>query len=52
MIVFQVISTLILIAIVAVMYAVAIKLINEHRQIHNTKENTEDQDNLDLTNKQ
>lgn len=49
MIVFQVISTLILIAIVAVMYAVAIKLINEHRQIHNTKE---DQDDLDLTNKQ
>jgi Tfp pilus assembly major pilin PilA len=52
MIVFQVISTLILIAVIAIMYSVAIKLVNEHRQIHSTKENIEDQDNLDLTNKQ
>ena len=52
MIVLQVISVLVLIFIVAIMYAVAIKLVNEHRELHNKKDDADDQDNLDLTNKQ
>lgn len=52
MIILQVISALVLVFIVAVMYAVAIKLVNEHRELHNTKDADDDQDNLDLTNKQ
>lgn len=50
MITFQVISLLILVAIVVTMYAVAIKMLYEHRKLHNKKE--DDQDNLDLTDKQ
>jgi hypothetical protein len=34
------------------MYAVAIKLVKEHRELHSIKDESEDQDNLDLTNKQ
>jgi hypothetical protein len=34
------------------MYAAAIKLVNEHRELHSIKDEPEDQDNLDLTNKQ
>ena len=49
MIVLQMISILVVVFIVVVMYATAIKLVNEHRELHNGKE---DQDNLDLTNKQ
>ena len=52
MIFLQIISALVLVSIIVVMYAVAIKLINEHRKLHNTKEDDSDQDNLDLTNKQ
>lgn len=52
MIVLQVLSALVLIFIVAVMYAVAIKLVNEHRELHSAKDDVDDQDNLDLTNKQ
>jgi len=49
MIFLQVISALVLICIIVVMYASAIKLVKEHRELHS--KNT-DQDNLDLTNKQ
>lgn len=49
MIFLQVISALVLVFIVVIMYLVAIKLVQEHRELHN--KNT-DQDNLDLTNKQ
>jgi len=52
MIILQVISLLVLISIIVVMYTVAIKLVNEHRKLHNRKEDTSNQDNLDLTNKQ
>lgn len=52
MILLQVISVLVLIFIIIIMYAVAIKLVNEHREFHSTKEDNNDQDNLDLTNKQ
>lgn len=50
MITFQVISLLILVAIIVTMYAVAIKMLYQYRQLHNKKE--DDQDNLDLTDKQ
>lgn len=49
MIVLQIISALVLVFVVVVMYATAIKLVKEHRELHS--KNT-DQDNLDLTNKQ
>lgn len=39
MIIFQVISALVLIVIIAVMYAVAIKMMYEHRKLHNKKDN-------------
>jgi uncharacterized membrane protein len=52
MIFLQIISALVLICIIVVMYAVAIKLVNEHRELHSIKDEPEDQDNLDLTNKQ
>jgi len=52
MILLQVISVLVLILIIIIMYAAAIKLVNEHRELHSIKEDTDYQDNLDLTNKQ
>lgn len=52
MIVLQIISVLVLIFAIVVVYAAAIKLVNEHRELHSIKDEPEDQDNLDLTNKQ
>ena len=49
MIFLQLISMLVLVFVVVVMYITAIKLVQEHRDLHN--KNT-DQDNLDLTDKQ
>jgi len=37
MIILQVTSLLILVAIIVTMYAVAIKMLYEHRQLHNKK---------------
>lgn len=52
MITLQIINALVLIAIIGSMYAVAIKMLYEHRKLHNTKDNKDDQDNLDLIDKQ
>ncbi len=52
MIFLQVISMLVLIFVVVLMYVVALKLVNDHRELHSIKDNPKDQDNLDLTDKQ
>jgi hypothetical protein len=52
MIVLQIISLLVLVFVILTIYSVAIKLVNEHRELDNIKDEPEDQDNLDLTNKQ
>jgi uncharacterized membrane protein len=52
MIFLQIISAIVLVFIVVVMYTAALKLVNEHRELHNKKEASDDQDNLDLTDKQ
>lgn len=52
MIVLQIISLLVLVFAIVTIYAVAVKLVNEHRELHAVKEDIENQDNLDLTNKQ
>lgn len=52
MIVMQVISILVLVFVIVIIYATATKLVNEHRELHSIKDEPEDQDNLDLTNKQ
>lgn len=49
MIFLQVISMLVLVFVVVTMYIVALKLVHDHRELHD--KNT-DQDNLDLTDKQ
>ena len=52
MIFMQVITMLIVVFVIVMIYFAAIKLKNEHRQVQRIKEDTNDQDNLDLTNKQ
>lgn len=52
MIALQIITLLIVVFVVVMMYATAIKLANEHRELQSTKNDNEDQDDLDLTNKQ
>lgn len=52
MIVLQIISLLVLVFVIVMIYSVTVKLVNEHRQLQNIKDEPEDQDNLDLTNKQ
>lgn len=52
MIVLQIISLLVLVFVIVTIYCAAIKLVNEHRELHSIKDEPEDQDNLDLTNKQ
>ncbi len=52
MIVLQIISMLVLVFVIVMIYSVTVKLVNEHRELHNIKDEPEDQDNLDLTNKQ
>lgn len=56
MIVLQVISILVLVFIIVMMYATTIKLVNDHRELHRPESTDrgqqEDQDNLDLTDKQ
>lgn len=56
MIFLQVISLLVLIFIIVIMYAATIHLVNDHRELHRPESTDrgqqEDQDNLDLTNKQ
>lgn len=52
MIVLQIISLLVLVFVIVMIYSVTIKLVNEHRELHSIKDELEDQDNLDLTDKQ
>lgn len=52
MIVLQIISLLVLVFVIVTIYCAAIKLVNEHRELHSAKDDVDDQDNLDLTNKQ
>lgn len=52
MIFMQAVTLVIVVFVIVMIYAVAIKLINEHREIQSIKEDTNNQDNLDLTNKQ
>lgn len=52
MIVLQVINALVLVFIILIMYAVAIKMLYDHRTLHNTEDTTDDENNLDLTDKQ
>lgn len=52
MIFMQAVTLVIVVFVIVMIYAVAIKLINEHRELQRTKQDTNDQDNLDLTNKQ
>ncbi len=49
MIMMQIISILVVVFVIVLLYATFIKLVNEHRELHN--KNT-DQDDLDLTDKQ
>ena len=52
MIFLQVISMLVLVFVIVMMYIVALKLVNDHRELHSIKDEPKDQDNLDLTDKQ
>lgn len=52
MIIFQVISILVLVFIIALIYYSVYNMILDHRELHSKKENDDDQDNLDLTDKQ
>lgn len=52
MILMKIISLLVLVFVIVTIYYVTIKLVNEHRELHSIKDEPEDQDNLDLTNKQ
>jgi uncharacterized membrane protein len=56
MIVLQIISMLVLVFVIVMIYSVTVKLVNEHRELHSPQSmdegQQEDQDNLDLTNKQ
>lgn len=56
MIFLQVVSLLVLVFVIVLMYATTIKLVNDHRDLHRPESTDrgqqEDQDNLDLTNKQ
>lgn len=52
MIFMQAVTLVIVVFVIVMIYAVAIKLVNEHRKLQSIKEDTNDQDNLDLTNKQ
>jgi hypothetical protein len=52
MIFLQVVSLLVLVFVIVTMYISTIKLVNEHRELQNIKDEPEDQDDLDLTNKQ
>jgi uncharacterized membrane protein len=49
MIILQIISMLVLAVIVLLLYYSVVNMISDHRELHSRKE---DQDNLDLTNKQ
>jgi uncharacterized membrane protein len=49
MIILQIISVLVLAVIILLLYYSVANMIKDHRELHSTKE---DQDNLDLTNKQ
>ena len=52
MIAFQVISMLVLLLVIVMLYACTVKLVQEHKELHNTKDESEEQVNLALTDKQ